>query len=90
MNYNQNAYLLRLVKSTEKNTSKLKKEGGVQSKPKSKTRMYTINELSEKKALNQFSISKGRFGRSMLHHNKNPNELPRERRGSKENQGVDP
>lgn len=26
----------------------------------------------------------------MLHHNKNPNELPRERRGSKENQGVDP
>ena len=51
MNYNQNAYLLRLVKNTEKNTSKLKKEGGVQSKPKSKTRMYTINELCLKRRL---------------------------------------
>ena len=77
----QNAYLLTLVSSTDKKSAKVKKEG-VQSKPKSKTRNYTINKLAVCKEVfkSTFSISNGRVGRLLSHHDRSPNDLPKDKR----------
>ena len=56
----QNAYLLTLISSKEKQVTKMKKEG-VTSRPKSKTRCYKVNGIEVCKEV--FSVSKGRLGR---------------------------
>ena len=86
----QNAYILTLISSQEKKVAKLRKEG-VTSKPKSKSRYYRINDIDVCKEVfkSTFSISNGRLGRLLPRYDKNPNELPKDKRGPKENQGVD-
>ena len=87
----QNAFLLTLVKTVDKATTKCPKKG-VKSKPRSKTRQYTINGIDVCKEVFKavFSISNGRLGRLLLAHDRNPNEIPKERRGAKRMQRIDP
>lgn len=71
----QNAYLLTLIKSKEKKVRK---------------RCYRINEVDMCKEVFKtvFSISNGRLSRLLQRHDQNPNELPKDRRGPKEDQGI--
>lgn len=67
----------------------MKKEG-VTSRPKSKTRCYKVNdkEVCKEVFKSIFSVSNGRLGRLLLKYDKNPNELPKDKRGPKEDQGI--
>ena len=87
----QNAYLLTLVNSVEKKRVVLQKEG-VTSEPKTKMRVYTVKGVSLWKEVfkTTFNTSNGRLGRLLQSHDKNPEALHKDQRGSKENHGIGP
>lgn len=86
----QNAHLLTLISSKDKKIAKIPKTG-VRSKPKSKIRSYTISNIDVCKEIfkSTFNISNGRLGRLLKQHDSNPSVIAKDKRGMKENGGID-
>ena len=77
------------LSNKDKKTTKAEIEG-VQSKSKSKMSNYAINKIAVCKEVfkSTFSINNGRLRRLPSNHDRSPNDLSKDKRGPKENQGV--